>query len=555
MEDKPLSYRIRYKIFKLFNSATLRLALGFIVLLSIIAFLFSRIEGLSFYDSVYWAITTTATVGYGDISPKTIPGKFEAMLVMIGGVAILGYLLSNLSNSLASMNLGRLMGLSKTKKQGHTIILGWNPLAKHALEELVEKNQDIVVVDTQSRLELNAYPKTQFVLGDLNDKSTLVKAGVINAKNIILTMYEDSEVILALNTIRKLNSRIKIVSRVDDVDLGEVANTAGSDECVSPSLIGGKLIRAALEEPAVVKFVDEISTASHGGDLVELFIKNHPEWKGKRIEEIKLPSAFIVIAFCNGSTRKITSIPDKKTILDIEDSLIIIDYTKKKRLDTKKHLVDRKTNGSVLMLGWNRTLKSAIEELHSRKKITVLTNDIEESEEAHYRKMGIKIIKGRIEKYNLINKVNVANSDNIIVGMRNDSDVILTTYIIRTLNKKANIVARVDDSVNNETAYAAGANHIVSPSEIGGRMLSKSIFYPNAIRWLVEATTMNKGVDLKALPLTKFPQYQNKKIKELKLPKNMMLVSLDKNSDSILADLDKDYVLKKEDTILVIKNN
>jgi len=39
--------------------------------------------------SVYWAIVTLTTVGYGDISPRTPPGQFLASMIMILGYAII----------------------------------------------------------------------------------------------------------------------------------------------------------------------------------------------------------------------------------------------------------------------------------------------------------------------------------------------------------------------------------------------------------------------------------------------------------------------------------
>lgn len=39
--------------------------------------------------SIYWAIVTMTTVGYGDISPHTAPGKFIASVIMIIGYAII----------------------------------------------------------------------------------------------------------------------------------------------------------------------------------------------------------------------------------------------------------------------------------------------------------------------------------------------------------------------------------------------------------------------------------------------------------------------------------
>jgi voltage-gated potassium channel len=44
----------------------------------------------TFGDSIWWALVTIATVGYGDTYPVTSLGRFYAVLLMAGGVAIVG---------------------------------------------------------------------------------------------------------------------------------------------------------------------------------------------------------------------------------------------------------------------------------------------------------------------------------------------------------------------------------------------------------------------------------------------------------------------------------
>lgn len=39
-------------------------------------------------DTVWWAVTTVTTVGYGDISPVTTPGKLIGIFMMIVGTAL-----------------------------------------------------------------------------------------------------------------------------------------------------------------------------------------------------------------------------------------------------------------------------------------------------------------------------------------------------------------------------------------------------------------------------------------------------------------------------------
>lgn len=45
---------------------------------------------VSFGDAIWWAFVTIATVGYGDEYPITTPGRFFAVILMMGGVAIVG---------------------------------------------------------------------------------------------------------------------------------------------------------------------------------------------------------------------------------------------------------------------------------------------------------------------------------------------------------------------------------------------------------------------------------------------------------------------------------
>ncbi|EFJ48067.1 hypothetical protein VOLCADRAFT_117675 [Volvox carteri f. nagariensis] len=57
-----------------------------------------------YLTSLYWAFTTTATVGYGDITPKTDKEKVIAIFVMCLGVSLVGYVTSSITNIMAIKN-------------------------------------------------------------------------------------------------------------------------------------------------------------------------------------------------------------------------------------------------------------------------------------------------------------------------------------------------------------------------------------------------------------------------------------------------------------------
>lgn len=69
-----------------------------IVILILSALIFSFFEHYNLSTSLWWAITTATTVGYGDIAPQTGGGRCIAVFLMFGGVGFIGLLTSTITD-------------------------------------------------------------------------------------------------------------------------------------------------------------------------------------------------------------------------------------------------------------------------------------------------------------------------------------------------------------------------------------------------------------------------------------------------------------------------
>jgi voltage-gated potassium channel len=75
---------------------------------------FSVIENTSYFQGLYWAITTVTTVGYGNPSPTTDEGKVIAMVVMVVGIGFF----AALAGALADLFIqGRTEPIAETERE------------------------------------------------------------------------------------------------------------------------------------------------------------------------------------------------------------------------------------------------------------------------------------------------------------------------------------------------------------------------------------------------------------------------------------------------------
>lgn len=116
-----------------------------VILIIIASAIYSLAEGATYSDSIWWAIVTATTVGYGDISPHTLMGRIAAILLMFNGIGLIGALTSSITayladgNNTVSSEINDLVKIKQLLDSGAITTSEYEQLKKHVLQ--VSKRQ------------------------------------------------------------------------------------------------------------------------------------------------------------------------------------------------------------------------------------------------------------------------------------------------------------------------------------------------------------------------------------------------------------------------------
>lgn len=103
----------------------------------------SVVEEKAFSDSLWWAIVTVTTVGYGDIVPNSVFGKWLAIILMLVGIRTIGMLTSALTNFFVKENSNE---ESKLEQLQNELVMQRRLVEKQAerIEELHKMVQELL---------------------------------------------------------------------------------------------------------------------------------------------------------------------------------------------------------------------------------------------------------------------------------------------------------------------------------------------------------------------------------------------------------------------------
>ncbi|WP_147532084.1 potassium channel family protein [Bacillus marasmi] len=287
---------ILHKIFSKLSKVALKKLLGitFLMILgcSFIIKLFEPETFPSYFDALWWTMTTIVTVGYGDFYPTSFWGRLFTMLLMYTlGIGAMGLIIGKIFESFSLYRKLKEEGKLKYSGSDHYILIGSSKeKMTNVLEEIIctETKSDIVIIDNANKCPID-HERVHFISGDPASEEVLLKANILESKSVSiftderieLSEFADGKTLLIASRVESISKHynkniytIVEIMKEHHISLFEYAKV---DEFVLSKESVSKLMAQAAIYPGSSRLFKKLLSNADEENLYE--INKKPHWK------------------------------------------------------------------------------------------------------------------------------------------------------------------------------------------------------------------------------------------------------------------------------------
>lgn len=267
------------------NKTLLFSAITFVVLCTFIMYFLEPDNFESLWVTFYFVMTTFSTVGYGDYSPITLPGKLFAVVMYLIGIGLLGVVIGKIVDTFTIFKRKREEGKMPYTKSGHIIIIGWSKKTELAVKEILNSNQtiEIVIIDTlpKSPYELSV-ERVHYIQGDSTEEETFKNANITMAKSVIVFSDEtiqdpslrDAKTLTVAIVVERLAPAVHTtVEILTEKHTANFAHVKVDEFILSQETISKLAVRASMYK-GVSKVYSQLISRQYGDDLYKISKKD-----------------------------------------------------------------------------------------------------------------------------------------------------------------------------------------------------------------------------------------------------------------------------------------
>ncbi|MFB0544678.1 MAG: TrkA family potassium uptake protein [Asgard group archaeon] len=310
----------------------------FILLIAFSTISIHFVEERSWFDSLYFTVSTISTVGFGDITPQSTVGKIIVILLIIFGIAIFFLIIESLMQIAVKKRVAEVLKLEEEEihLENHVIVAGFGRYGEVVAKELKTLGETVVVIDAEEE-KIEEAKEDGFVAikGSAMEEDVLIKAEIEKAKALVITQEDAGTVAFIAITAQQMNPEIRLIARASKLEYLDQFLKVGIDRVISPEAVGGRMMARAATAPQYFDFLNRL-TVVPGLELAEMNIEKGSDAAGKSIGEMtKQCRAYCLVLYKESG--EIVPSPPPENILEAGDHVIMFG-TSEQLLKTKKYL-------------------------------------------------------------------------------------------------------------------------------------------------------------------------------------------------------------------------
>ncbi len=240
----------------------------------------------SWFNSLYFVLTTMATVGYGDYSPETVSGKVLTIFIYIFGIGLLSLVIGKILDGVAAFHRKREAGHLRFHGKRHVIIANWSKKAQYAVEEIMSTDPtiEVVIIDELPKHPYDK-PNVHFISGDPSSMEVLEMADIGNARSAII--FADSRIdepslvdgksLLLASTIESVAPHVHTTVEIMlEKHIQNFKHVHVNEFVLSHDAVSRLAVRSAMNEGSV-GVITQLLSRQRGADLHHIPVSR--EWK------------------------------------------------------------------------------------------------------------------------------------------------------------------------------------------------------------------------------------------------------------------------------------
>jgi len=426
----------------------------------------------SWITGLYWTLTVMTTLGFGDITFNSDPGRIFSIVVLVSGVIFLLILLPFTFIKFFYAPWIEAEARKRTPRelppdtQGHVIITNYDPVTAALIEKLDLHHIDYVIVAEDYRRAQELFDMgLKVAVGNIDDPATYRKMLAHKASLVVATNRDEINTNIAF-TVREVSDDVPIVTTADSPYSDDILTMAGSTRVLQIHELLGR----------------SLATWTVGGDcganiisrFGELIIAEIPAMGtplvGKTLGESNLREDFGV-SVVGVWERGRFEIPRADTLIDRTSALVLVGAAKNltafDEVYSFYHICNLATN-PVLIIGGGRVGHTIAERFRERDTHYLIIEKnprrLQEDEEKNQ-------VIGDAADIRTLERAWIEKAPAALITTHDDATNIYLTKYLRSLRPDMQILSRANLDRNVSTLHRAGADFVMSLSSLGANAI------------------------------------------------------------------------------------